>query len=280
MRLKLAVPDYTFPKLKWEQALRLVSDLDAQAVDIGLFAGRSHIRPKEVLSQPAKAADKILATVHSHGLEIADFFGQPGTTFEEKAVNHPDPAERKIASDFFWRFLELVARCGAKHMTLLPGVHFEAEGYDHSLNRCAEELVWRVEEASRLGIVLSVEPHVGSIISKPSQVRRLLKLAPGLTLTLDYGHFTCQGIADDEITPLLAHCSHFHARAACYGKLQAPLSENTIDFARVLNAMERSAYQGYVAVEYVWSEWMGCNQVDTLSETILLRDHLRRAIGG
>lgn len=165
-------------------------------------------------------------------------------------------------------------------MTLLPGVHFKAEGYDDSLNRCTEELAWRVEAASNLGIAMGVEPHVGSLISQPMQVQRLLELVPTLGLTLDYGHFTCQGIADDEIEPLLAHCSHFHARAACSGKLQAPLCENTIDFARILHAMEQSSYKGYVAVEYVWSEWMGCNQVDTLSETILMRDLLRKTSGG
>jgi hydroxypyruvate isomerase len=279
MTLKLAIPDYTFPKLKWEQALRLVRDLGVQAVDIGLFAGRSHLRPETILPRPSEAADEILSKVSSYGLEIADVFGQPGTAFEEKAINHPDPAERKKAADFFWRFLDLAAHCRAKHMTLLPGVHFEAEGYDDSLNRCAEELAWRVEEALKLGIALGVEPHIGSIISKPSQARRLIELASGLTLTLDYGHFTCQGVADDEIEPLLADCSHFHARAACSGKLQAPLNENTIDFARILHTMEQSSYTGYVAVEYVWSEWMGCNQVDTLSETILLRDLLRKASG-
>lgn len=280
MTLKIAIPDYTFPKLKWEQALRLVSDLESQAVDIGMFVGRSHIRPEEVLSQPLKAADKILATVRSHGLEIADVFGQPGTAFDDKAVNHPDPAEREKAADFFWRFLEFAGRCNAKHMTILPGVHFAQEAYQDSQNRCAEELAWRVEAASKLGIALAVEPHIESILSKPLQVWRLLELVPNLSLTLDYGHFTCQGIADDEIEPLVAHCSHFHARAACSGKLQAQLSENTIDFARVLHSMGRYSYTGYVAVEYVWSEWMGCDQVDTLSETVLLRDLLRKASEG
>jgi sugar phosphate isomerase/epimerase len=277
MTLKLAIPDYTFPKLEWEQALRLVRDLGAQAVDIGLFAGRSHLRPEEVFSRPVEAAAGIVTAVRSHGLDIADIFGQPGAAFEEKAINHPDPGERKKAADFFWRFLELAARCNAKHITLLPGVHFEDESYEDSLNRCAEELAWRVEAASKLGIVLAVEPHVGSIVSSPPQVRRLLELASALTLTLDYGHFTCQGIPDDEIEPLLASSSHFHARAACKGKLQAPLNQNTVDFARILRAMEKSAYSGYVALEYVWSEWMRCNEVDNLSETILLRDLLRSA---
>src|SRR6266545_26211 len=34
-------------------------------------------------------------------------------------------------------------------------------------------------------------------------------------------------------------------------------------------------YTGYVGVEYVWIDWERCNEVDNLSEAILLRDHLR-----
>ena len=104
MMLKLAIPDYAFPKLEWEQALRLVRDLGVQAVDIGLFNGRSHLLPEVILSRPSEAADKILSKVRSHELEIADIFGQPGTSFVQRAVNHPDLTERKMASDFFWRF--------------------------------------------------------------------------------------------------------------------------------------------------------------------------------
>ena len=130
-----------------------------------------------------------------------------------------------------------------------------------------------------MGIVVGIEPHIGSIVSTPALARRLLDLVPGLTLTLDYAHFTLQGIPDDEIEPLLAFASHFHARGACEGKLQASLKENTIDFPRVLRAMKRTGYKGFVVLEYVWTEWMRCNEVDNLSETILLRDQLLAAGG-
>lgn len=275
MTLKLAIPDYTFPKLEWEQALRLARDLGFGALDVGLFAGRSHLRPEHLLSHPTQAAAQITAALRSHELEIADVFGQPAPSFEVMAVNHPDPVERMKATEFFWRFLELAARLNATHITLLPGVHFKEESYDDSLSRCSQELAWRTETAAKLGMVLAIEPHLGSIVSAPMQVRRLLELTPALSLTLDYGHFTCQGIADGDIEPLLANASHIHARGGCTGKLQAAFHENTIDFARIVAVLKQSNYSGHIAVEYVWSEWMGCNQVDNLSETILLRDFLR-----
>ena len=69
--------------------------------------------------------------------------------------------------------------------------------------------------------------------------------------------------------------SHFHAHGACRGKLQSAMTENTIDFDGGLRAMQKVNYRGYVALEYVWTEWMDLNRVDNISETVILRDLLR-----
>jgi sugar phosphate isomerase/epimerase len=100
-------------------------------------------------------------------------------------------------------------------------------------------------------------------------------MTPGLTLALDYTHFTYQGISDAAIEPLLAQTSHFHARGACAGKLQSSMAENTIDYEGVIRAMKKVNYRGFVVLEYVWTEWGEMNRVDNLSETVILRDLLR-----
>jgi hypothetical protein len=53
-----------------------------------------------------------------------------------------------------------------------------------------------------------------------------------------------------------------------------PLKHNTIDFADLVKKLMSQAYSGWYAVEYVWIDWEHCNEVDNLSETILLRDLL------
>jgi len=277
MVLKLATADYSFPKLEWEQAVRLARDIGMQALDIGLFAGRSHLDPSDVLANIPRSAARVSGLLDANNLEIADVFGQPGKAFEENAVNHPDAAVRTKAADFFHHILEFAVRCNARHLTLLPGVHFPTETYEDSLHRCADELAWRLEAASRMGVVFSVEAHLGSIAPTPALAKRLIDSVPGLTLTLDYTHFTYQGFPDTEIELLLALASHFHARGACKGKLQASQTENTVDYAQVLKAMKRVNYSGFVVLEYVWVDWMGCNEVDNISETIMLRDLLRSA---
>src|SRR5579859_564527 len=106
MTLKLATADYSFPKLKWEQALRLARDLEMQALDVGLFAGRSHLDPDDVLANTRQTAARVSGALQANNLEIADVFGQPGRVFEENAVNHPDGSVRERAADFFHRILE------------------------------------------------------------------------------------------------------------------------------------------------------------------------------
>ena len=274
--MKLAACDYTFPKLQWEQTVLMARELGVEALDIALFAGRSHLDIHQVFGDLPRAAKRVNAALEANGLRIADAFGQPGTVFEENAVNHPDASVRKSATEFFYRLLEFSLRCNGGHMTLLPGVHFPIESAEDSLKRCVDELAWRLEAAANVGVVMSVEAHLGSIIPTPQDAARLLDMVPGLTLTLDYTHFTYQGIPDAQVEPLMARTSHFHARGACPGKIQSTMTENTIDYDGIIRAMEKVKYKGFVVLEYVWTEWMDLNRVDNVSETIILRDLLRR----
>jgi hypothetical protein len=41
--------------------------------------------------------------------------------------------------------------------------------------------------------------------------------------------------------------------------------------------MKNLGYGGYIGIEYVWTDWEHCNEVDNLSEVILLRDFIRKA---
>lgn len=276
MQLRLACADFTFPLLPHREVLRLIAMLGFEGIDIGLFQDRSHLQPSQVLGNLAHAAAELSSQVRGEGLEFADIFYQ-ARSFPDRAANHPNPDERRQGRELFLRMLEFTLRCNAKHMTGLPGVDWPDEPHETSLKRCAEELAWRVEQAAQVGVVYSVEAHLGSVVPTPEAAQQLVALTPGLTLTLDYTHFTYQGYSDDACEPLVKHASHYHARAARQTRLQAPLKDNVIDYPRVLRAMKQANYPGYVGVEYVWIDWEHCNEVDNLSETILLRDQLKVA---
>jgi sugar phosphate isomerase/epimerase len=155
-------------------------------------------------------------------------------------------------------------------------VLFETESADESWSRACEQLAWRVEQASSTNIVFGTEAHVGSLAPTPADALRLVRDVPGLTLTLDYTHFTREGRPDSEIEPLVKHASHFHVRGARPGRLQCSFKDNQIDYGRIVDVMVQSPYSGYIGIEYVWIDWEHCNEVDNLSETILFRDFLRQ----
>src|SRR5207247_10164851 len=132
----------------------------------------------------------------------------------------------------------------------------------------------RAARGAAVAAMVAIEAHLESLVQTAQAAVALLGRTPGLTVTLDYTHFTCQGIPDSRIEPLIRHASHFHARGAAAQGLQMPLKQNVIDYPRVVQTMAREGYRGFVGVEYCWDEWRQCNEVDVLSETILMRDLL------
>ena len=252
--------------------------LGLTGVDVGLFEDRSHLYPSRVLANPAAASADLTARAADKGLAIADIFLQTAG-FDVMTVNHPDAAQRRGSRDLFERTLEFTQLCGAGHLTILPGIEFPGETAETSLARAAEELAWRLERAAAAAdtgaaVTVSVEAHVGSIVPTPGAAFRLVEMTPGLTLTLDYTHFTRDGLPDGEAERLVPHASHFHARGAARGRLQVKFTENVIDYARVLRALDEAGYRGWIGVEYVWQDWERNNEVDNVSETILMRDFL------
>jgi sugar phosphate isomerase/epimerase len=274
MKLKLSCADFSFPLLSHDVALKVISLLGLRGVDIGLFAGRGHLRPEKELSRPAENGAALCRRLECEGLITTDIFLQLHENFTDFAVNHPEAARRKFARRQFLRTLDYAAATGSRHITILPGVIFKTESRDKSFARAAEELLWRVEQAAAWKLTVGIEPHLGSISDTPERALRLAALVPRLGFTLDYAHFTRAGIPDSRIEPLTARATHLHARCARRGRLQSSLKRNTIDFRGVLMALAKHRFNGWIALEYVWIDWEHCNEVDVLSETIRLGGHL------
>ena len=249
--------------------------LEFDGVDIGLFEGRSHLQPSEQFQNVGKSASRLGRSLAGRGLMAADVFLQMATDFTAYAVNHPQTSRRRQAREWFLKTLDYAAGCEAKHVSTLPGVYFDSEPRAASWRRCCDELAWRVEQAGKYSITFGVEAHRGSIAPAPRQAEQLVHDVPGLTLTLDYTHFTRAGLPDAVVEPLVRHATHFHARGARKGRLQTTFSDNVINYTRILKAMRNHSYSGYIGIEYVWTDWEHCNEVDNLSETIRFRDFLR-----
>jgi len=278
MSMELTCTSFSFPLLPFERSLRQIALLEIGAVDLGAHLGGTHLQPDRIEADPAGEADRVRRAVDAAGLAVADLFPTFGHGFRDRAVNTPDAAVRAANRARFDAFVAFCRAAGSPGITLLPGVVWPELGPERSFVLAREALAELVELGGAAGLRVSVEPHLESVAEAPEQALALVEAVPGLRLTLDYSHFIAAGVPAERIHPLIPHAGHFHARQAAPGALQAPDGEGTIDFADLVRRLGAANYGGFLCVEYTWQEWRGCNRLDVLSESIILRDRLRAAL--
>ena len=280
MSIRLSCGNDSFPIVAHDTSVELIANLGFEGYDLSLAGNRSRVSLEDVLGDVAGWAGRLEERVWGRGLSFSDVFHIPANDFETMAPNHPEELERERGRAQFDKIVELAVRLGAPGMTVLPGLDWSHETHEQSLARAGQELARRAATARERDVRLSVEPHVGSVCHSPTDIAALCDLAPGLELTLDYTHFIVQGYAAAELEPLLARARHVHVRGGDHERLQAPLRDSTVDYERIVDVLLESGYDGYLAVEYCWVEWSRLNEVDVISETVLLRDRLRAKLAG
>lgn len=280
--MRLACADFGWPGLRPEFVFDLIREIDLEGVSLGFFGDATPRDPQLIATDPEGWAERIGAELAQRELAAADAFFVPTADLAGAALNHPDRVERERGESLFDPFLAFVRRLGLSGMTVLPGLVFDGEPWEAAVERAVSGLRRRLAKARAAGLRLSVEPHivttspyVGSIADTPARVEVLLDRVPGLELTLDYGHFNVQGIADREVEPLIAHARHFHMRGGARGLVQTSFEDNVTDFGRVLDVMAEVGYDGWVEFEYVHDSRPGCTGCDNIQETIKFRDFVR-----
>lgn len=278
MANELTCTSFSFPLLTFERALQAIALLDIPKFDVGAHEGASHIQPSEVEARPDAVVERIRRAADAAALRASDFFPTFGHGFRDRPVNALDSTIREANLRRFRAIVRCARGIDATGITLLPGVIWEELGPERSFDLAVVELRQLLAVAQDAGLRLSVEAHLESIVEAPSAARRLVEAVPGLTLTLDYSHFVAAGYAPDEVHPLVPYAGHFHARQAARGALQRGYRDGTLDFADIVGRLGAAGFNGDLCVEYTWQEWRDCWHQDVISESIVLRDQLRRLL--
>ncbi|SNT62144.1 Sugar phosphate isomerase/epimerase [Actinomadura meyerae] len=276
--MKLACSDYTFPLLDHEEACALIASLGFAGVNIGVWGSITQLRADKAAADPSVRGREVAERLARHGLVPADVFLIADPDYSVLAVNHPSFEERERSRERFQRWIEFADAVGANGLTILPGLDFDGIAHEDSLLLAADELAVRVQEAQGAGLEVSVEPHIGSVVASPEDTARLVDLCPGLGLTLDHSHFVMQGYAVPELDPLFGRVRHLHARGARPDRLQVGMKNNEIDYEYVVGGLQDAGFDGFLITEYLWIDQGRCDECDTLSETILMRDRLVAAM--
>jgi sugar phosphate isomerase/epimerase len=224
--------------------------------------------PDEVSADPLGVADVRTRVLERYGLRPLDVFA----IFDDKRDRASPSGGAMEARQSFSAVVRFADRLGATGITILPpAADKEGAGLrEQSLG----ELRWRVDRAAAAGLPLSIEPHVGSIASTPTQTLDLLEHVPGLSLTLDYSHPVAAGIPIDSVHPLLEYSRLVQVRQARRGRIQCALEEGEIDFQDIVREGLARGFLGPYSLEYVPDPAMPSDPIDVAMETRKLQSVL------
>jgi len=276
--IALTCTSFSFPLLSFEASLRAIALLEIPRFDIGAHEGATHIQPSEVEANPGAVGDRIRRAADDARLTASDFFPTFGHGFRDRPVNVPDPATHTANLRRFRAIVACARYVGAAGITLLPGVIWDELGSERSFALSVVRLREFVPIAHDADLRLSIEAHLESVAESPGSAAELIAAVPGLHLTLDYSHFVAGGHAAESVHPLLTGAGHFHARQANASALQAGRHDGTLDFDDIIPRLVRAGYSGDICIEYTYQDWRECWRQDVVSESILLRDQVRRLI--
>jgi inosose dehydratase len=109
--------------------------------------------------------------------------------------------------------------------------------------------------ARERGVIVGMEPHVGSALHAPEQVLWLLEQvdSPALRVHFDISHFNVQGMDMETVIAQIApHSVHTHIKDERGVEPDYEFlipGEGECDYVRYLKAMERAGYDGHITVE-------------------------------
>jgi sugar phosphate isomerase/epimerase len=258
--MRMTVTSWSFPACTLAEARGVAGALGFRAMDLGLLHGAALDRGR-IIDTPMAAVSDL------GGLAVSNLYWLFGRDIADNAVS--DPAARNRNNQEFEQVCRFASAAGCPTIFVLPGVT-GAKAFGAAVTALGD----LVAIATRHGVTLTVEPHVGGLLQSPADALRMLKAVPGLKLTLDYAHFICMGFRQAEIDVLAPHAAHVHLRQARPGALQAKWGEGVLDFTAMVGVLRDAGYDGWLAVEYVHQAYMNTLSDDVLTETIRMRDHL------
>lgn len=266
--MKLSATAWSFPQLTLKEIIGVLKALGINSVDIGLFYNSALSRDR-LLNDGKAYAQELLDL----DIDFANLYYLLGDGLAER--NLADGKSLKENIEDFKKLMPFLKTAKIPSIMLLPGVLNKGQNRQDALKETVISLKELLPIAKANDVILTIEPHVHSYLESPTLVLELLEQV-SVKLTLDYAHFVALGYRQEEIDKLLPHAAHIHLRQARAGALQAKLEQGTINFPAVLASLKEQNYKGYLSIEYVHQDYMNTLYDDVLTETVKMRDLVRR----
>src|SRR5215470_9679051 len=151
--MRLTVSTHAFEAVNLETTLVISKMLGFKGVDIAGFhsRGRCSYEPDEVGAAPEKFADDLKRLLNKYELDAVDFFPQFAVSFDERAINDPDPAVRQKNFDSMRGIAKFCKLASIPGVTVLPGVNYPNRPLEENLKSAGEGLKKYVEICGEQG---------------------------------------------------------------------------------------------------------------------------------
>jgi inosose dehydratase len=193
---------------------------------------------------------RIARLLKDHGLELPAIAGH--TTMIER---DPDTAERNWARLAATVDLALDWALDGAPPAVDTTVGGTPQQWDELKPLMVERVGALVRYGEQRGVVIAIEPHVGSMLDTPERVLELLDAidSPYLKLNFDISHFNVMGIPIAESVGALAkHTVHTHVKdergVVPNYEFLIP-GEGEFDYVAYLHAMREHGYTGFITAE-------------------------------
>lgn len=205
-------------------------EMEFTRYELAVFQGSSHIRPSEVLEDPAKVASRMKA---AHGLTCGAIY------YCEKPS---DPQKEKA----YIRGLACLAR-----LTHVPVVTVLGNSKETDWDQEVERLGDLVSLGASEGVQICLATHGGTWADKPADAIKLCAEVRGLALTLDPSHLCEFDLASKEMEEMLSKVVHTHLRDSTKGPrpVQVKVGSGVIEHAKLINILEKQGYNRLLSID-------------------------------
>ncbi|HEY1381306.1 MAG TPA: sugar phosphate isomerase/epimerase, partial [Gemmataceae bacterium] len=196
-------------------ALRTISELGFNKVDVAVREDGPHLKPSEVAADVGRAVLQLRA---GHGLTVAALHVEPAA-----GLSREQTAEQ----------LKAVCRLARVLATPLVSIPAVAAGTDPAAE--AERLTWLSRLARFEGVALTVETRTGTLTEDPVAAVELCRSVPGLGIALDPSHYLIGTHHDDSLDALYPYVQHVRLRdtSGKTNQFQVRIGQGEVEYGRI-----------------------------------------------
>jgi sugar phosphate isomerase/epimerase len=219
-----------FGRHRFEEALRIIGELQFNKFDVAIHEQGPHLRPSQVAADVAAAATRLR---FSPGLTPAAF----SVAIEADDEKEYDRQFQAICRLARLATVPLVTMCAAT----------SGSGQDAEIARLSK----LAREADKEGVILTLATVAGTLTEDPDQALALCKAVPGLGVTLDPSHYLAGPHTAKGYDHLFPYVRHVHLRDTGRGpnQFQVRVGQGEIEYGRIIAQLSRLHYERCLTVD-------------------------------